>query len=241
MAMPQIPAGAGLLTPWDVTGRLLLASWTCFALAACQVASVRSPIATDLGADTGSATTPHAIILPIRGRVDWPAHFLAQASSTYASNDATLTLFDSNNNAVVSGLTSSTGTFALPLGTFTPAAGTYYLLEATHGLNNNAPGNQVARFRTYLEWTGTAWTSTSGTTIAINAQTTACALVSGLDTANAPSSATIADVNGTLINGPIGPYSASYLTSMANAILTYLSSNTDGVQATTATSSAVLQ
>lgn len=171
----------------------------------------------------------------IRGRVAFPAPRQVQAAADYAINSATLTLVSlSDNLTVVTGYTNTDGTFALGLNGFTPSPNTFYLLESTRGLNNHAAGNEVARFRTFLQWTGTTWTSTSGTTILINSQTTAMAIISSLDSATVTPASTIGKVSGSTIAASPAPaaHPVSAIDALAKAILAYLTNDFDPVRAT---------
>ncbi|MBO9541445.1 IPT/TIG domain-containing protein [bacterium] len=168
-------------------------------LSACQLAP--NPLVGPLpGLSDAVTVAGEAANTAIHGAVSFPG-MRVQAAPDYASSNATLTLIGlADNLTVVTGKTNTDGTFVLSLNGFTPSANSYFLLEASRGLNNHAAGNTVARFRTILKWTGSAWTSISGTTIAINSQTTAVAIESSLDPVNVPPGGTIGKVSGTTIN-----------------------------------------
>ncbi|MBU6429019.1 MAG: IPT/TIG domain-containing protein, partial [Cyanobacteria bacterium REEB65] len=227
-------------------GRLLLAAWTCLCLTACQLANVRSPLASGTDAATGGATQGSneaqtiaaGAVPPITGQVKWPAGFGVQTTtpSNYASAGATLALIDQSDNVTVAtGLTDASGNFSLSLGSFTPPTGNFYVLEAMHGLDNNTAGNQVARFRTLMKWTGSAWTSISGPLpLYLTSQTTAIALLNSLDSTNVPFASTLNTVSSSGTTVALSPdpavYPISQIDSMAAAILYYLTNTTDPVQ-----------
>ncbi len=102
-------------------------------------------------------------------------------------------------STVATGRTDATGAFSLNLGTFTPAFGGVYLLEAIRGLSAQGPGQPAPRFRTFVSWTGSGWTSMTADTTdgphVINALTTALAIQSALDPTQVMPASTINKVN----------------------------------------------
>ncbi|HEY9899576.1 MAG TPA: IPT/TIG domain-containing protein [Pantanalinema sp.] len=191
--------GTALLTRARLQARRWAVAALALALSACQLAPtpLAGPASSVVEAVTATSKTEATAI---RGAVRFPA-IKAQAAPDYASSNATLTLIGlADNLTVVTGKTNTDGSFVLPLGGFTPESNTYFLLEASRGLNNHAAGNTVARFRTILKWTGSAWTSISGASILINALTTAVAIESSLDPVNVSPGATIDKVSGTSLN-----------------------------------------
>ncbi len=208
--------------------------WTvallAMALTACQL--VPTPLAGPAGAGSDAVTavsesSPHTI----QGTVTFP-DLNVQAAPDYASSNATLTLIGlADNLTIVTGKTNTDGSFVLPLSGFTPAANSYFLLEASRGLNNHAAGNSVARFRSILKWTGSAWTSISGATIAINSLTTAVAIESSLDPVNVPPSATMGKVTGSSLNASpaLTGHPDSEITALAASIAACLTNDFDPV------------
>lgn len=213
------------------------------ALLALLVTSCVEPGPTGTGVRSGSDEPRTSAVEPlavqaqelgtaIRGHVMFPAARSTQAAPDYAAKNATLTLISlADNLSIVTGRTNADGTFVLSLNGFTPAAGSVYLLEASRGLDDNAAGNEVARFRTFLTWSGSAWTSISGATIAINAQTTAVAVVSSLDPINVPPSATMNKVTGTTVNAApaLTNHSVTEISTLAGEMLNYLVQDFDPV------------
>jgi hypothetical protein len=189
----------------------------------------------------GGVETPsiQTIDTQVVGRADFPqlaGGYGVQAASEYLTNGATLTLVSlSDNMTVVTGRTQADGTFVLPINGFTPLPNTYYLLEASRGLGNHAAGNAVARFRTFLRWTGTAWTSISGGTIVINAQTTAVAIISSLDVANVPVPGTMGKISGTSIlpTPVLNGHDDAEIFSLASTLSNYLTNDFDPVGSST--------
>lgn len=208
--------------------------WTvallAMALTACQL--VPTPLAGPAGAGSDAVTavsesSPHTI----QGTVTFP-DLNVQAAPDYASSNATLTLIGlADNLTIVTGKTNTDGSFVLPLSGFTPAANSYFLLEASRGLNNHAAGNSVARFRSILKWTGSAWTSISGATIAINSLTTAVAIESSLDPVNVPPSATMGKVTGSSLNASpaLTGHPDNEITALAASIAACLTNDFDPV------------
>ncbi|MBO9540674.1 IPT/TIG domain-containing protein [bacterium] len=171
----------------------------------------------------------------IRGTLSVPESRAIQAAPDYAAKNATLTLVSlADNLTIVTGRTNADGTFVLGLNGFSPAPGSTYLLEASRGLNNNAAGNEVARFRTFLTWTGGAWTSVSGTAVVINAQTTAVAVISSLDPLNVPPGGTMNKVSGTSLNASpaLTNHPNSEIAALATEMLNYLIKDFDPVRNT---------
>lgn len=113
----------------------------------------------------------------LRGELQLPATYEAQASSAKVMANATVTLIDpATFQAKGTGVTASDGTFTVQaLGTFTPTLGTLYLLESTKTLGGAA--NALFRLRTLVQLTATGWTSVSGTTVQLSASTTAVAIL----------------------------------------------------------------
>ncbi|HEY9899570.1 MAG TPA: IPT/TIG domain-containing protein [Pantanalinema sp.] len=182
-----------------------------------------------------AASQARATDTAIRGALSMPGDRTILAAPDYASKNATLTLVSlSDNLTIVTGRTNADGTFVLSLNGFTPLPGSTFLLEASRGLNNHAAGNDVARFRTFLTWTGGAWTSTSGTSIVINAQTTAVAVISSLDPIDVPPGGTMNKVSGTSLNASpaLTNHPDSEIALLATEMLSYLNKDFDPVRNT---------
>jgi len=159
-----------------------------------------SPLPVRPQATQGRAVASNTVVLPVTGRVDWSGTREVQAAPSDVVGAATVSFIElSGNTTVVTGRTDAAGAFSLNLGTFAPATGGVYLLEAVKGLSGQAPGKDAARFRTFVSWTGSGWTSmTAGTTAGphvINALTTALAIQSALDPTNVAPANTINKVN----------------------------------------------
>ncbi len=184
----------------------------------------------------GVANSQAAGMAALSGQVDFPGRYSLQANASYASNGATLTLVAlADNSIVTTGQTDLSGKLYLPLAGFNPPANSLYLLEATHGLDNNAAGSQMARFRTLLKWKGSAWDSISGATIGINSQTTAVAIISSIDP-NVQPGGTMGKVTGTAVNTspPFTGYSPTQISALATSIVGYLTNDLDPVASTPA-------
>lgn len=217
-----------------------LSLFVCAALVGCQLPQSSAPrvgLPANVAPGGGSIDTPllQTVDTQIVGRADFPelaAGYGVQAASEYLTNGATLTLVSlADNMTVVTGRTQPDGSFVLPINGFTPASNSYYLLEASRGLGNNAAGSAVARFRTYLRWTGTSWTSISGSTIVINPQTTAVAIISSLDAANVPVPATMGKISGTNIlpTPALTGHDDAEIFTLASTLSNYLTNDFDPV------------
>ncbi len=242
----------------SATARLLAAA-SCVILVACQGLSVASrmprlaavsgaAVAPGVAAGSGGAGSSDPLLevssaTAVRGRVDFPVFHVA-AASNYAAAGATLTLIDlSTGYTVATGYSDNAGTFYLPLNGFTPMSGSTFLLESTHGLLADVAGSQVARFRTFLQWTGSTWTSTSGSTIVLDAQTTAMAVISSLDPSHVTASSTLGTVSGSsVVSSPdAADYSLTYINNLAAAITSYLTHDEDPVESSSGLAPSISQ
>ncbi len=175
----------------------------------------------------------------VRGRVDLPETYKAQASSNTVVTNTGLQLRDDSGGTVVVDKTDAAGNFELHLNGYTPssAAGVTYLLEATKSLGDG-PGKDALRFRTFLRWDGANWLSITKSEIVISALTTALTLESSLDPGNIPSIATIDTVTiGSPLSGDRfkdGGHPDTEISGLATAILGFLAGDVDPVSAVTA-------
>ncbi len=149
------------------------------ALVGCQTAappSIRSGDATPAQGQAVSSVPPLSGVLQ-------PPDRSTQALPSDVINAATVTLIDpSSNVAVTTAMTNATGNFTLQFsGGFTASLGSIYVLEAFKGLANNSPGYYAPRFRTIVQLGAGGWTSITGSTIYINALTTAIAITDAFD------------------------------------------------------------
>lgn len=176
----------------------------------------------------------------VRGRADFPASRSAQALPAEVVAGSTVSFFDATGTTLATGKTDLLGNFSLALGGFAPVNGATYFLEASKGLNSNAPGASAARLRTILKWNGTGWLSCTNSdvsgAIVLNALTTALAIESALDATNVPAAQTIGKVNASAspatFNAAPGPYTNhpdAELVQLANDLISSLSGNFDPV------------
>lgn len=113
----------------------------------------------------------------ITGHVAFPDRAIASTPADVVSR-ATVSVIDSNNQTVAVTLTDDAGRFSLAVTGFTPAAGTFYTLEAIKSLSTGSVGGNALRMRTFVQWTGSGWTSCTGAIdVAISPTTTAVAIV----------------------------------------------------------------
>ncbi|MNX61301.1 IPT/TIG domain protein [compost metagenome] len=177
------------------------------------------------------AQQPAAAVPPVIGQLQLPG-YAPQALPAEVLSAATVTLIDpGTNNAVSTALTGPTGNFMLQFtGAFVPALNAVYVVEAYKGLSNNAPGYHTPRFRTLIKLTAGGWTSVSGTSIVINALTTAIAVESYLDSVNVPAGSTIGKVvpPATLVANAFAPHHPdAEVYQLAGDISSYLTNNMD--------------
>ncbi len=167
------------------TFRLPLTLAVAAVLAACQ--SYPAPLApgaagANIAASRGAAIGPQDKRVILKGRVQWSDLRRLMATSTDVSQSATVTLLDDAGTPVVAGLADSSGDFTLYESTepFTPVADETFTLEVTR--RGATDGSEtLLSLRTIMQYTGTDWTSISGTTVVVSALTTA---VTQLEAAN---------------------------------------------------------
>lgn len=206
-------------------------------LLGCQALHPAAPIAPTSPDRSRTALEARAV----RGRVDFASERSAQALPGDVVNAATVSFIDTSSNATVAtGKTDAAGAFTLGLGSYNPVTGGTYVLEAVKGLNNQAAGGSAVRFRTILQWNGTAWLSCTngavGGTIVIDALTTALAIESSLDAADVPPAQTIGKVDVATspasLKATPGPYANhpdSEIDQLAADLLANLGANVDPV------------
>jgi len=134
-----------------------------------------------IGTVADSAVQQAIVVAPIRGTVFLPARTVA-ATMLEVATAATVSLIETADNTTVSTtVTDGDGAFVLTFpATFAPGQGTVYVLEAVKGLSSNLPGNNAARVRTLIRWTGGGWASITAGPIVVNSATTALAIGAAL-------------------------------------------------------------
>lgn len=177
--------------------------------------------------DPGAARWPASAALVIRGRVEFPGRQLLLTPGEAASQ-ATITLFGEAGQALAVGLTDAGGNFSLDPGAgFAPAQGSTYVLDAYKGAASSGIGAEVARLRTRVSWTGSGWSSVSGTTVKLDALTTAVCIIQGLDPALRPSDV-LFTVSGSTVTSSIGAL-ARHWQAVANLVTDLLAVDQDPV------------
>lgn len=210
--------------------RIWIAGAMLMALLGCQAAP---PPATSAGAPPPVEGQALSMVPPLRGVLQAPDRH-AQALPNDVISAATVTLINpASNTAITSSLTNSTGNFTLQFsGGFVASVGSIFVLEAFKGLGGNAPGYYAPRFRTIVMLSASGWTSITGTSIYLNALTTAIAVESALDATNVQSVNTIDKVTppATLQTNAFTPnHPDSEVYQLASDISNYLTNNLDPV------------
>lgn len=180
----------------------------------------------------------------LHGRVDFSSLRQTQAVPGDITNQATVALIDAiTGETRTSTVTDASGNYSLSMPGFNPALNGTYVLEATKGLYAQLPGNVAPRFRTLVQYTTSGWKSltsaTAGGPSAINAHTTAVAIVSALDPIGLPPANAMGKVNptppGSLNATPtFATHSDTELNAMATDIINTLSQDQDPVANTNA-------
>ncbi|MFN8577462.1 MAG: carboxypeptidase-like regulatory domain-containing protein [Candidatus Sericytochromatia bacterium] len=152
-----------------------------------------------------------------------------EVSVLYPSNYTNTSLA---NTSIAVGLTDSIGKFNINFEpTFSPIKDQIYILEARKRIGGE--GNNVIALKTFIKWTGTTWTSITGTTIYINKATTALGIMSGYSSTILNPSDTIAklDVTSTSINvSTINTYlTLDKLNAVTNLVDTVITNNQDPI------------
>jgi hypothetical protein len=127
----------------------------------------------------------------LRGRVRLEGAFATKALTAAAiASGANVTLRGPNNVTLAAGLTDANGQFTLFWSNrnFQPIVDAVYVLDVAKRLNTGAYVNTLG-LRTIVKKTATGWSSMTGTTIEVNAFTTAAALILAGDPTIAPSAA----------------------------------------------------
>jgi hypothetical protein len=185
------------------------------------------------GTTLATAASQATVLPPVMGTVQFPEGLRGvQALPSDVLSAATVTLINpATNQAVTSGITNAAGAFQLQFsGGFVAAVGNTFVVEAFKGLGNNGPGYASPRFRTIIQLTANGWTSISGTTIVINALTTAVAIQSALDATNIPASSTIGKITppATLAANAFAPaHPDAEVYQLSSDISNYLTTNLD--------------
>lgn len=135
----------------------------------------------------------------LSGRIEFPERGIQLTTGTVV-NQATVTLYNSANQAMAVGRTDALGNFTLDPGTgFVPSTGDTFVLDAYKTATTNGVGSDVVRLRTVVAWGGAGWNSVSGTTILLNAATTAVCIIQSLNAGTLHPRDTLNTVSGTTI------------------------------------------
>jgi len=153
----------------------------------------------------------------------------------------TVSLLDTGNNVVATGTTDGSGNFSLnPFVSWTPTTSAVYVLELSKRFEGMDEGS-LLRMRTLVSWTGTQWTSISGTTasvsggsgVLINSGTTAIAAIQSLRGLALGNMLSSLDPNsGTFTPGSTG-ISATDFTTVKGMVGSDLAADLDPVRAIT--------
>ncbi len=168
----------------------------------------------------------------LQGRVSWPTQDLRiQASLTDIQSQATVSLIYPSDHAtranqtIATGITNAEGEFVLsPGNNFTTAAGSIFVLEASKRIDG--PGHPLLTLRTLLRWNGSAWSSITGTTVQINALTTAIAIMSHYES-SISSALTIESAVGGAIPAELGDKSSEDIEGLRDLVSQALFDNQD--------------
>ncbi|MBO9541633.1 hypothetical protein J7643_13680 [bacterium] len=161
--------------------------------------------------------------------------YQAQAIESDLKPFGTIALLDAANAVVATGTTDGGGAFSLnPFVSWTPTTNAVYVLELSKRFEGSNEGAAL-RLRTLVSWTGTHWTSVSGTTAAgsgvlINAGTTAIAAIQrlrGLAASNMLGA--LEPTTGTFVPGGTGIPAADY-TTVKGLVSSTLLANLDPVR-----------
>ncbi|MBO9539147.1 IPT/TIG domain-containing protein [bacterium] len=134
------------------------------------------------------------------GRVDYGAIRNLQANVGTLLDRSTVSLFDAvTGETRTATVSDASGNFSLSMPGFIPATNGVYILEAVKGLGAQLPGRTAPRLRTFVQYTTAGWLSLTngevGGIVAINAHTTAVAIVSALDPIGLPAPSAMGKVN----------------------------------------------
>lgn len=136
-----------------------------------------------LGDRAGDVTAHSTAVPPIRGVVDFGqgADRQVAAGMGDVARGATVSLIDANSyNTLSTSKTSSEGKFELQFsGGFIPKQDAVYILEGVKGLQENRPGNNAARVRTFMQFTAGGWLAITQGGVTINTSTTALTVMQG--------------------------------------------------------------
>lgn len=117
---------------------------------------------------------------------------------------------------VAAAVTDSSGGFAIKLGgSFKPAVGTVFYLEAVKGLNSNQAGSNAARVRTLLRVGASGWESMTGSSIGLSLETTAISAAAQINTTQG-ATVELADLMGKLAFNIPDEVTPSTFTPVAN-------------------------
>lgn len=164
------------------------------------------------------------------------AGYATQATAEQLVGYATVTLLNSSNQVVATGLTDASGAFSLnPFVAWTPTPNAVYVLDALKSFDrsNDRAG---LRFRTLVSWDGSQWRSLAGTTasptggsgIQLSAQTTALSAIQSLRSLTA--STLLGTLNPTSgVFTEAGGITSSEVASVTSLVNQALSANLDPV------------
>lgn len=176
----------------------------------------------------------HTII----GKVQFPnKKFSIKATLVEIGSNATVSVIYPSDNStfanqtIATGLTDTNGNFKInPDANFTPTTNDIFVLEASKRLGSS--GNDLMSVRTYIKWTGEAWTSITTPNININAQTTAITILDDKNNTITPND-TIGKIDVSQqpnVISSIGTVTATNITDLESTINLDLTNSRDPVQ-----------
>ncbi len=146
---------------------------------------------------------PASTAFRLAGRVEFPDRTV-QLIAGGVVNQATVTLYNSSNQAIAVGRTDAAGAFSLDPGTgFVPAVGDTFVLDAYKTATTSGIGSDVVRLRTIVAWGGAGWNSVSGSPVLINPATTAVCVIQVLNSGILSPRDTLNTVTGTSVNSTV--------------------------------------
>lgn len=131
----------------------------------------------------GSLVSQAMAVPPIRGVVDFGDRAGRKLAAVMAdvARGATVSLLDGNSFITLStARTTAAGEFEIKFtGAFVPQQDVTYVLEGIKGLQENRPGNDAVRVRTFIKFNGGNWSATTQGGITINPSSTALCVMQG--------------------------------------------------------------